>query len=209
MPGFRAMRRDDLLKSARNVLACVAVSLSVAGCALMGGGAPALDTYVLSAPTPASGGGRSRQQILVAEPTALKPLDGQNIVVKPASGVVEFLGGAQWGDRLPRLIQSELVQTFQRANAFGGVGRPGEGLAIDYQVITEIRAFEIDAATSLARIELFVRLLNDRNGVVRAARSFTASAPVSGTGNDAFVAALDRAFDTVALEIVGWTRSTL
>jgi cholesterol transport system auxiliary component len=180
-------------------MACV-----LPGCALLGGGSPALDTYELSAPTPKALP-RSRSQILVAEPTALKSLDGQNIVVTPAPGVVQFLNGAQWSDRLPRILQAELVETFQHANAFAGVGKPGEGLAIDYQVITEVRRFEIDAAGGAhARIELHVRLLNDRNGVVRASQTFTGAAPVSGTGNDAYVAALDRAFDQVALDIVGW-----
>jgi len=188
----------------------IVVAVALPGCALLGGGAPPLDTYVLSAPTLDSARGRSRLQVLIAEPGAIKSLDGQNIVVTPAAGSVEFLGGAQWADRLPSIIQSELVQTFQRSNAFAGVGQPGEGLAIDYQVISEIRAFQIDAAAgSVARVELFVRLLNDRNGVVRAARSFTATVPVSGTGNDAFVAALNRAFGTVASDIVNWTRSVL
>jgi cholesterol transport system auxiliary component len=58
-------------------------------------------------------------------------------------------------------------------------------------------------------VELYVRLLNDRNGEVRAARNFTASAPVSGSGNQAYVAALDKAFGDAATQIVRWTDTTL
>ena len=84
--------------------------------------------------------------------------------------------------------------------------KPGEGLAIDYQVISEVRAFEVRVAgAAQAHVEIFVRVLNDRNGVVRAQRSFSASAPVSGAGNDAYIGALDRAFGQVAAEIVAWT----
>ncbi|TGS35847.1 ABC transporter, partial [bacterium M00.F.Ca.ET.180.01.1.1] len=55
----------------------------------------------------------------------------------------------------------------------------------------------------------FVRILNDRNGEVRASKNFTASAPVSGSGNAAYVAALDSAFGQAAKDIVRWTDSTI
>ena len=78
-------------------------------------------------------------------------------------------------------MQARLAETFQRSGSFGGVGKPGEGLAIDYQIIAEIRAFEVRVdGGERAEVELFVRILNDRNGVVRASKTFTASAPVLG-----------------------------
>ena len=50
---------------------------------------------------------------------------------------------------------------------------------------------------------------NDRNGEVRAAKEFTASAPVSGSGNRAYVDALNRAFGQAASDIVRWTDRTI
>ncbi len=180
----------------------------LAGCAALPGGGPApLDTYDLSAAAvEAAGPRRARTQILVAEPGALKALDGENVVVRPSAGSVEFLKGAQWADRLPRVVQARLVEALQATGRLGGVGKPGEGLAIDYQIVTEIRAFEVrlDGAPR-AEVTLYVKLLNDRNGVVRAARGFSAASPLSGGGgNDAYVAALDRAFAQVARELVPW-----
>ena len=184
------------------------LALVLSGCALLGAGSSSepLDTYELSAPGEGNGGRRGRVQILIAEPSALKSLDGQNIVVEPAPGSVQFLKGAQWVDRLPRVVQARLAETFQHSGEFGGVGKPGEGLAIDYQIITDIRAFQISVAGGdEARIELFVRILNDRNGTVRAERTFRTSSVVSGSDNDAYAAALDRAFREAASEIVAWT----
>ena len=185
----------------------------LAGCAALPGGGPApLDTYDLSAAAvEAAGPRRARTQILVAEPGALKALDGENVVVRPSAGSVEFLKGAQWADRLPRVVQARLVEALQATGRLGGVGKPGEGLAIDYQVVTEIRAFEVrlDGAAR-AEVSLYVKLLNDRNGVVRAARGFTATAPLSGgAGNDAYVAALDRAFAQVQRDLVAWVLGAL
>jgi cholesterol transport system auxiliary component len=183
----------------------------LSGCAALGAATRPLDTYELVAPTPEPAGPRrSSVQLLIAEPTALKTLDGQDIVVKTGPRSIEFLEGAQWADRLPRVVQARLAESFQLSGRFGGVGKPGEGLAIDHQILTEIRAFEIRAeGGERAYVELFVKLLNDRNGVVRSSRVFEASAPVAGSGNDAYVAALDQAFGIAASEIVGWTVSSL
>lgn len=185
----------------------VALAILLQGCAVLPGGGPApLDTYELSAPAPKAANGRRRTQVLINEPSALKALDGQNIVIKSGPGVIQFLKGAQWADRLPRIVQARLAESFQRSGAFGGVGRPGEGLAIDFQVLIEIREFEIRVdGNQTAAVELFVKILNDRNGVVRASRTFKATSPVSGAGNDAYIAALDQAFGEAASEMVGWS----
>ncbi|MGB3501027.1 MAG: ABC-type transport auxiliary lipoprotein family protein [Mesorhizobium sp.] len=177
----------------------------LSGCALLGGGTPSLDTYELSAANPAAGAKRRGVQILIAEPSALKSLDSVNIVIKPSAGEIQYLKGAQWSDRLPKVIQARLAQSFQSSDRVGGVGKPGEGLAIDYQLITEIRRFDIRLdGSDRAEVELFVRILNDRNGTVRAAKVFTAQAPVSGSGNAAYASALDAAFRAASVEIVDW-----
>ena len=86
------------------------------------------------------------------------------------------------------------------------MGVPGQGLAIDYQLILEIRRFEIDVVGGRrAIIEISVKALNDRNGTVRRTNIFTATSPVTGTTNDDFVAALDRAFNQISRDIVAWT----
>jgi cholesterol transport system auxiliary component len=190
----------------------VFLTLVLNGCAALPGGRPApLDTYQLSAPMPDTGRRRRGTQVLIAEPSALKSLDGQNIVITPAPGVIQFLRGAQWADRLPKVVQARLAESFQRSGSFGGVGIPGEGLAIDYQVLAEIRDFQIDVSgANHADVEIFVKVLNDRNGVVRASRTFQASAlVVGGSGNDSYVRALDAAFGEVTNEIVRWSVSVM
>ncbi|WP_292130625.1 ABC-type transport auxiliary lipoprotein family protein [Mesorhizobium sp.] len=183
--------------------------LAVAGCAALGGKPAPLDTFELSAPS-VDAHGHSRKQILIAQPSALKALDSQNIVIKPSDRSIQYLKGAQWADRLPLIVQARLAETFQRSGSFAGVGKPGEGLAIDYQVIVEVRSFEVRVnGGEHAEVDLFVRLLNDRNGEVKASKSFTASAPVSGSGNPAYVGALDAAFGDAAKQIVRWTDSVI
>lgn len=196
-------------KSHRKLIVPLLLTTMLAGC----GTTTPLDTFSLSAPQQVQGTSVSRKnlQILVPSPNALKALDSENIVVNTAPGAIEYLKGAQWGDRLPNLVQSRLVQAYENAGVFGGVGRPGDGLAINYQILSDLRVFSIQAYGSqrAAVVEIAVRLMNDKNGEVRATRVFRASTPVHGTTNNEYVRALDKAFDQVASEIVSWTISSL
>jgi cholesterol transport system auxiliary component len=182
-----------------------ALALSLGACASLGGTTPP-DTYEISAPSQISrSAGATRAQLLVPEPTAIKTLDSAQIVIKPTPYTVEYLANSQWSDRLPRMVQLRFVQAFENSGRVAAVGVPGQGLAIDYQVVMEIRRFEIDADNAnRAVVEIAVKALNDRTGSVRATRVFTETAPVSGAGNAAYVAALDAAFDRTSAEIVAW-----
>lgn len=201
------------MRISRGLAGCAALAgLLLSGCAALPGFKPApLDTYNLTAPAGATAGRRlGRTQVLIGQPSALKSLDGQDIVIEPSPGTIEYLKGAQWSDRLPRVVQAGLLETFQRSGRLGGVGKAGEGLAIDYQVISDIRAFQISVGKpDMASIEIYVKVLNDRTGVVRASRTFTVETPVEGTGNDAFVAALDKAFGVAASQIAEWSISVM
>ncbi|WP_374832856.1 ABC-type transport auxiliary lipoprotein family protein [Paenochrobactrum pullorum] len=193
-----------LLKRARFGLMIAGLAGLMASC---GTTAP-LDTYSLSAPNSAvTAKSRKSVQILVAAPAALKALDSQNIVVNPASGSIAYLSGAQWGDRLPNIIQSRLVQAYENTGLLGGVGRPGDGLAINYQILTDIREFGIRASTSpqTAVVELAVRVMDDKNGHIRSTKVFRNVVQVRGSGNNAYLAALDQAFEKTAAEIVSWS----
>ncbi|ORE89683.1 ABC-type transport auxiliary lipoprotein family protein [Aurantimonas sp. 22II-16-19i] len=183
-------------------------SLLAALVAALLGGCTAVppDTFELSSPADVTVRGATRAQILIPEPTAIKTLDNDKIVVKTAPYAVEYLAQSQWSDRLPRMVQLRLLQAFENTGRIGAVGVPGQGLAIDYQLVMEIRRFEIDVAgPATARIEISVKALNDRNGTVRSTKIFTVAVPTGGAGNDTYVAALNRAFDRISGEIVVWT----
>ena len=188
-------------------LAVLGATALLAGCA----SSTPLDTFSLSTTQVQVAQKRKNVQILVPTPAALKALDSENIVIHDAPGSITYLKGAQWGDRLTNLVQARLVQAFENSNAVGGVGRPGDGLAINYQVQADLRDFGINASSSpqTARIELAVRVLNDKTGEVRATRVFTSTAPVSGAGNKAYIRALDAGFNDVTRQIVAWVVSVV
>jgi len=188
----------------------MAMATVLSGCA--GGIIPTTppETYGLSAAPEIAGQTARNRQILISDPTALKALDSEQIVIRPTPSAIEYLANSQWSDRLPNIVQDKLVQAFENSGRVGGVGRPGDGLAIDYKIITSIRAFEIKAdAGEQAVVELSAKVLNDRNGVVVASKVFRSSVPVTGSGNAAYVQSLDRAFEVVVQDLVSWTLSRI
>ena len=181
-----------------------ALAATLAGCASL---SPPPQTFDLTAPAGVGGSARvQRSQILVQEPTTTGTLDCERVVVMPAPLTVEYLGQSQWSDRLPRLVQLRLVQAFQNSGRFSAVGVPGQGLAIDYQVVTNIRNFEISYETGqpVAKIAIAVTALDDKTGTVRATRVFTVSEAIAGQGNAALIAGLNGTFERISAEIVGW-----
>lgn len=207
---FKTGSNDMTVRRVRSssIISTTILAITIAGC----GTTTPLDTFNLSAPQPAvSSANRKNLQLLVPPPTALKAIDSENIVVSSAPRSIEYLKGAQWGDRLTNIVQSRLVQAYENTGVFGGVGRPGDGLAINYQILTDLRSFGIQAYGSgtSAVVELAVRLMNDKTGEVRATRIFRNEVPVSGGSNSDYVKAINTAFDRTLSEVVTWTVSSL
>jgi cholesterol transport system auxiliary component len=164
------------------------------------------DTFDLSLTPSGEGPSARNRQILVPEPTAVKMLDSDQVVIRVSPSELQYLANSRWGDRLPRLVQSKLVEAFENSGRLGGVGKPGQGLAIDYQIVTDIRNFEVvTKGARFADVEISAKLLNDRNGTVKAQSVFKATVPVSGTENRRYIEALDKAFAKVGAEIVDWS----
>jgi cholesterol transport system auxiliary component len=199
-------RRTMSARAGLRALLAGAAIVALSSCALIKPGEAPRDTFDISAPTSFSGvRGGSRAQILVKVPTALSSVDSDRIIVKPTPTVVTYLAGAQWADTVPRLVQAKLVESFENSGATRATAKPGDGLIIDYQLVSDVRRFEV--ADGVATIELSIKLLTDRTGVVRETRIFRSSSRAAGDSADDIVSAFDRAFDEIARDVIGWVVS--
>lgn len=180
----------------------VAATAFLAGC---GGGATPT-TFDLSAPGGFGKAGGSRAMMVVAEPTAVQALDSDRVIVRDSSGALSFVGGAQWADRVPALVQARLIQTFENAGRVGSVSGPGQRISPDVQLNTNIRSFNIDVASGTAVVEITARIVGDRTGQIQRARLFAARVPAGAVDGPAATQALDRALSQVLVEIVRWAR---
>lgn len=186
--------------------AVAAVAVLLAGCAAIIPRAPNA-IYDLSAPEGfAAPAGRS-VQLLIPVPATIKALDTTRIAARPAPGEYAYLPNAEWSDQLPRLLQTRLMQTFQNSGKVRAVALPGQGVLIDYQIVLDIRAFELAGNGAMA--EFAVKLMDDRNGRVVASRVVRQFVEVRSFETPIIVAALDQVMDEAYLEIVRWTLQRL
>ena len=154
--------------------------------------------------TPAEGfaARAGRGQLAVLLPDATLPADSDRIVVRTNPQSVAYLSGAQWADKLPSLIQSRLIESFQNAHLLRAVGRPG--MLADFSLQTGIRRFELDSARSSAIVEISAQIIGPSGRIV-GGRIFAANVAAPPSDPAAVASALDAALAEVMREIVIWT----
>ena len=198
-----------VLRFSRALRTATAVALMTACVGCSGGGglfSSSAPTYDLTAPRGFPPGRGGRGQLIVAEPAALSIFDSEKIVVRPSYGELGYLPSAQWVDRLPRLMQERLVQTFENANRLRAVGRSRDRLTADFQLVTDVRAFQISFADGTAgEVEISAKIVSERGGRILAARVFRTVVPAASSEGVAGISALDEAFQRVAIDVVLWT----
>jgi cholesterol transport system auxiliary component len=182
-------------------LATGLLCLSLLGCALAGSRPPT--TYDLVAPRSFSASAKpAPYQLLVYEPTSSSALDTSRLMVRPKADQVSYYKGIAWSDRLPRLVQTKMIETFQNSGAVKAVSNTyGQ-----YALASELRAFQIDVTTgrAAAEVDIFAKLIQLNTGKVIATKGFNARVPArSDAPEDAF-AALNQAFTQVVQDITTW-----
>ncbi|MDX2264053.1 MAG: ABC-type transport auxiliary lipoprotein family protein [Hyphomicrobiales bacterium] len=185
--------------------AAMGVSLAAAGCALgLGGGAP--ETYDLSAPV-AKRGPKTQTHITVAQPDAIRPLDNDQILVRDASGKLSYFPSSAWGDRLPRLVQTRLMQAMTDSGRFRAVGSTRERTPADVTLAVELRSFNIqmNGGRAEAVVDVVAKLLDERRDRVIATQQFSHTVAAGRDDAAAGVSALTEAFHRVSEEIVAWS----
>ncbi len=176
---------------------------------MTGGGKGSGVFYSLNAvpapPAPAPLG----KQLAIPDLTALLAYDSEKILSQGQAGQLEALGNAKWSDTVPKLIQAKMIQSFENNGSLGEVNRPIEGVTSDYQLMMEVRRFQIVSAPEpAAEAEISAKLASG-DGRIVAARVFTAKEPVSSKEEAEAARALNAAFGTIATNVVRWTRDTI
>lgn len=176
------------------------------GCALLAPPGPAPTTYELTAVPRGANLGRTGAALSVREPRAIKLLDSERIVFRPSPANATYYSGAQWTDRLPRLIEAQLLESFAKSGV-RTVSRATDGLNVDYQLMTEVRDFSVnqDAGGQVARVAIYAQIIGDREGRAITGQLIEATAPVAGSDTAAGIAALNEALASALTEVVRWT----
>jgi phospholipid/cholesterol/gamma-HCH transport system substrate-binding protein len=146
---------------------------------------------------------------VIPDPTALAALDTEKIQSVSPSGVSSALPDAQWSDTLSKLLQVKIIRAIEDAGVVAAVTRPLEGVTVDFQLLIDVRKFQLSLAQPpVAEIEFTAKVLDDKGRIVNT-RIFLATAPAKGTDAPAAKAALDQAFGAAAVDLVDWTARTI
>lgn len=170
---------------------------------------PVMAVYDLTAPADFPPLAQPPQaQLAVADLTTISTFDTQQILIKPQKGSTRPIENAQWSDTAPKLIQEKIIQSFENAHYLGTVSRPLDQLTPDYQLLIDLRAFDLALAPSPHGEIQFTAKVLGKGGKIVGARLFQAEVPANMSGNApnaaAAAAAIDQAFGKVAKELVTW-----
>jgi phospholipid/cholesterol/gamma-HCH transport system substrate-binding protein len=165
--------------------------------------------YDLSVPRKFPPREKLAHQLVVPEPGAPIALDTQKVVPRSPETEAASFANAQWSDTVPKLLQAKVIQTLDNSGYLGAVNRPFEGLAADYQLLIDLRAFRVaGAGGETSEVEFGAKVLGTGGRIV-ASKVFAAKAPAASAGAPAGVAALDSAFGKAAIELATWVSGVL
>jgi phospholipid/cholesterol/gamma-HCH transport system substrate-binding protein len=174
-----------------------------------GGGKSAATVYDLTAPRSFPAFEKPQATDLsVAEPTVAFALGQDKIFVRDGGGLSPVTD-ARWIDMLANLLQSRVIQSFENASFLRDVGRPVDGQTAAFQLVLDIRNFEIVTSPErLANVEFTAKLLGGEGRVI-ATQVFQLSAPAKDVTAPVAAAALDAAFGSAMSELVVWTSTAI
>jgi ABC-type uncharacterized transport system auxiliary subunit len=174
-------------------IAAATLALALAACS-----GPPLTVYDLTAARPLSAR-PLHAQFRIAEPVATLDLDSDRILVRDGM-TLALLPGGRWPQQLTSLFRARLIETFQNA----GLARSIDGGAAtaEYELALDLRAFELDATTSEAHVEVAAKIVALSGGRVVDVAIFSARTPVASTNAASVLASLDEAAGDVMGQIV-------
>lgn len=109
---------------------------------------------VTAAPLPVS--------LQVMLPQANAVLDSERIALRLEGLEMSYFDGARWSGPLPRLVQAELVETFENQRAVASVGSDLVPFRADYALAVELRDFQAEYAGTdvVAHVRFTARLID-------------------------------------------------
>lgn len=199
--------------SKRSLSLIMGLALLASGCvSVFPESAPAAPRYHISAIEPSAFDGDVAPvswSLLVDDPSATHVYNSLRIAVETGPGKVEFLAGAEWADRAPRLMQSALVESFENSGRILRVGDRSTLNLGDLKLQTDLRIAHLDVTGDgyVVEVNLYARLI-DRRGNIVAARRFGGNQNISNDAPDTVVGAFNNIFTQLFGEITLWTFDT-
>ncbi|MFO0996562.1 MAG: ABC-type transport auxiliary lipoprotein family protein [Alphaproteobacteria bacterium] len=147
-------------------------------------------------------------QLVVQEPVAAANIDTSRIVARQTPLTLEYYKGVAWVDRAPRMVQTLIIESFERTGKIVAVGREAIGLRSDYVLKPELRDFEADytkGPVPSVLVRMNVKLIKMPERTIVSNATFESRIEAENTSMEAIVTAYDEALGKVLKRTVEWT----
>jgi cholesterol transport system auxiliary component len=200
--------KSPLRLSGDSGLLALLAAIVLASCgSILGPTVPPAQIYRLSPEMAPQSGHPVAWQLAVGRPDTAQTLDTDRIALLRGS-LMDYYADAQWNDSAPRLVQSLLVQAFDRSGRVQAAPRDSASLRADLTLATELRDFEAQYdsadAVPLVVIDIQAKLL-DQRGQVIASLDSRQTARATQNNVPGVVAAFGQAMTTALSQIVTWS----
>jgi len=144
--------------------------------------------------------------LYLEEVTAPGALRSTNIQVRSGENELQYLGGATWSDRTPRLLGRFMTEAFESADAFQVVGHESIEIRAGYRLKMDLREFAVfvDGARPVVQVRIQFMLVRGGPVEIIATRPFDAASTVANDSPATIVAGFEDGLDEVTASAVNW-----
>ncbi|MGH6871944.1 MAG: ABC-type transport auxiliary lipoprotein family protein [Rhizomicrobium sp.] len=196
----------------RALLVSTAATVLLAGCgSLLSPSNPPAQIYVLDPGFSALPGAAVDWALVIGQTDVPNVYDTERLALK-RNETMDYYANTQWTDSTPRMLQSLMVEAFEKSGRIKAVARDSGGVRGDYVLTSELRHFEAlydqgDGAPQV-NVNIVVKLLAlPRRDVLATHDAFQR---VRATANSvpAVVQAFNQATGATIADIVQWALDT-
>ncbi len=134
--------------------------------------------------------------------------NSDRILVRPGDSEIKYFAGARWSERVPRLIQSQLLQGFDKSGAIVGVSRQAIGLHGDYELQGELMNFDTvysGGTTPMAVIVINFKIVREPGELIIASKNFEQKERATAPSLIAITASFSDVLSKIISQAVPWT----
>jgi cholesterol transport system auxiliary component len=207
------MTQEPHARDRRAFLAITVSALALSGCSDLLGPPPPPQIYVLRPEfaAPVTPTARVDWSLSIMRPSAAGTLDSDRIALIQPDAKMDYYANAQYPDALPGLVQTALLDGFEKNGALAGVARDSDALHADYDLFLDIKDFEARYAVAdgvpEAVVTVTARLATAHGRAIAGSVTLSQNVPASANNVGAVTVALQQALTAVVSGIVTWTLS--
>jgi cholesterol transport system auxiliary component len=182
--------------------------LLLSACSDLVGPPPASQLYVL-APTrmPVAPGPKVTWSLSLQSPLAPDSLDGSRLPLTRGT-TMDYYANAELPQRLPRLVQTALMEAFETSQRIDQISRSEEGLRSDYVLQTDIRnceaVYDSQNAAPKILVRIAVKMVNSFDRRIVANLLAEQQVQASEDSVPAVIIAMNQAIGSAVSLIVNW-----